>query len=58
MKCQCDRCHCDAEFEQVDRERLLNTVQHGRLDKKQIEFAMSRIDSVLCEKCFLGSHRT
>lgn len=37
-------------------EKLLNTIQHGRLDKKQIEFAMKRIDAKICEKCFVGRH--
>ncbi|MBM3904431.1 MAG: hypothetical protein FJ357_04800 [Thaumarchaeota archaeon] len=57
MKCQCS-CNCSAEFEPIDREKLLNTIQHGRLDKKQIEFAMKRLDSIICETCFVGKHRT
>lgn len=56
MKCQCEKCHCDREFEPVDMEKLLNTIQHGRLDKKQTEFAMKRIDVMICEKCFVGRH--
>ncbi|AJZ75424.1 hypothetical protein SU86_002390 [Candidatus Nitrosotenuis cloacae] len=58
MKCQCEKCHCSEEFEPIDKENLLNTIQHGRLDKKQIEFAMKRLDNVLCEKCFLNKHQT
>lgn len=54
--CQCDKCMCDEEFDSIDKEHLLNTIQHGRLDQKQIDFAMKRIDSNLCEKCFIGIH--
>ncbi|MEM2160130.1 MAG: hypothetical protein QXN55_04160 [Candidatus Nitrosotenuis sp.] len=57
MRCQCE-CLCDQEFEPIDREKLLNTIQHGRLDKKQIEFAMKRLDSKICEKCFVGKHKS
>lgn len=56
MKCQCDKCNCTREFEPVNREKLLNTVQHGRLDQKEIAFAIKRLDSTLCELCFLGKH--
>lgn len=55
MKCHCD-CSCQEEFEPVTGEKLLNTIQHGRLDKKQIEFAMKRLDSKICENCFTGKH--
>lgn len=56
MKCQCNECLCTEEFEPIDRERLLNTIQHGRLDQKQIAFAIKRLDSTICEKCFVGKH--
>lgn len=56
MKCQCVKCSCNAEFVPVDREKLLNTIQHGRLEQKQIDFAMKRLDSKICENCFVGIH--
>lgn len=56
VQCQCNECGCRKEFDPVDKEKLLNTIQHGKLDKKQIEFAMKRIDSKLCESCFVGRH--
>lgn len=55
MKCHCN-CSCQEEFEPVTGEKLLNTIQHGRLDKKQIEFAVKRLDSKICENCFAGKH--
>lgn len=57
MGCQCSECSCLIEFEPIDKERLLNTIQHGKLDKKQIDLAMKRLDSKVCERCFVGRHQ-
>ncbi|MGI0077651.1 MAG: hypothetical protein ACREAU_09670 [Nitrosopumilaceae archaeon] len=35
----------------MDKEQLLNAIQHGRLNPKQIEFAKKRI-GIVCERCF------
>ena len=56
MKCQCKNCNCKEEFEPIDSEELLNVIQHGRLNQKQIDFAKKRIGSKLCEKCFGKNH--
>ena len=56
MKCQCHECDCHEEFEPLDSEQFLNVIQHGRLNKKQIEFAKKRLDTKICEKCFVGKH--
>jgi len=56
MICHCEKCNCNEEFEPIDQEHLLNVIQHGRLDQKQIDFAMKQIDSKLCERCFIGNH--
>ena len=57
MKCQCGKCNCHVDFEHIDKEHLLNVIQHGRLNPKQIEFAKKRIGSMICEGCFLGKHQ-
>ncbi len=56
MRCQCEKCNCKQEFEPINQEELLNVIQHGRLDQKQIDFALKRIGNKLCEKCFNGNH--
>jgi len=56
MICQCEKCNCNEEFESIDQEHLLNVIQHGRLNQKQIDFAMKQIGSKLCERCFIGNH--
>ena len=56
MKCKCKNCNCNVEFEPIDQEELLNAIQHGRLNQKQIDFAKKRIKSELCENCFIGNH--
>jgi hypothetical protein len=56
MRCQCEKCNCKQEFEPINQEELLNVIQHGRLDQKQIDIALKRIGSKLCEKCFIGNH--
>ena len=39
IRCQCTECDCHKEFESIDKEELLNVIQQGRLNSKQIEFA-------------------
>ncbi len=56
LQCQCKKCDCHQEFESIDKEELLNVIQHGRLNPKQIEFAKKRIGSMICERCFVGKH--
>jgi len=56
ISCQCSECDCHKEFESIDKEDLLNVIQHGRLNPKQIEFAKKRIGSMMCERCFEGKH--
>jgi hypothetical protein len=56
MRCQCSECDCQEEFEPLDKEELLNVIQHGRLNPNQIEFAKKRISSSICEQCFNGKH--
>jgi len=57
IRCQCSKCDCHKEFESIDGEELLNVIQHGRLNPKQIEFAKKRLGSTICENCFVGKHR-
>ncbi len=56
LRCQCTQCDCHKEFESIDSEELLNVIQHGRLNSKQIEFAKKRLGSSICELCFVGKH--
>ena len=56
LRCQCTECDCHKEFESIDKEELLNAIQHGRLNPKQIEFAKKRLGSSICEQCFVGKH--
>lgn len=56
LRCQCTQCDCHKEFESIDSEDLLNVIQHGRLNSKQIEFAKKRLGSSICELCFIGKH--
>ena len=56
LRCQCTECDCHREFESIDKEELLNVIQHGRLNSKQIEFAKKRLGSSICEQCFVGKH--
>jgi len=56
LGCQCTECDCDKEFESIDGEELLNVIQHGRLNPKQIEFAKKRLGSSIYEQCFVGDH--
>ena len=56
ISCQCKKCDCHIEFESVDKEELLNVIQHGRLNPQQIKFAKKRIGSKICERCFVGKH--
>jgi len=43
-------------FEEINHEELLNVIQHGRLNQKQIDWAKKRIGSKICERCFTGNH--
>ena len=54
--CQCQDCDCTEEFEIIKTEELLNLIQHGRLNKKQIEFLKTRVDSKKCKNCHIGNH--
>jgi len=56
LGCKCTDCDCHKEFESIDKEELLNIIQHGRLNPKQIEFAKKRLGSSICEHCFTGKH--
>jgi len=56
LGCKCKKCDCHKEFESINGEELLNVIQHGRLNPKQIEFAKKRIGSMICERCFVGKH--
>ena len=56
IACQCTECDCHNDFESINPEELLNVIQHGRLNPKQIEFAKKRIGSKICERCFVGKH--
>jgi len=58
IRCKCSKCECREEFEIMDHEQLLNAIQHGRLNPKQIEFAKKRIGNMVCERCFAGKHST
>ncbi len=57
LECRCTECDCHREFESIDGEELLNVIQHGRLNPKQIEFAKKRLGSSICEQCFGGNHQ-
>ena len=41
LRCKCTECDCHKEFESINGEELLNVLQHGGLNPKQIEFAKS-----------------
>ncbi len=56
IPCQCEKCDCHIEFESINQEELLNVIQHGRLNPKQIEFAKKRLGSKICDRCFVGKH--
>ncbi len=56
MRCKCPDCDCKEDFEPLDGEHLLNVIQHGRLNPKQIEFAKKRIGNMICENCSVGKH--
>jgi hypothetical protein len=56
IRCQCNDCECHKEFDSINKEELLNVIQHGRLNQKQIDFANKRIGSKICEDCFVGKH--
>lgn len=56
IQCNCSECDCHKEFESISKEELLNVIQHGRLNQKQIKFAKKRIGSKICERCFEGKH--
>jgi len=56
LRCKCSECDCHKEFDSINGEELLNVIQHGRLNPKQIEFAKKRIGSMICERCFVGKH--
>ncbi len=54
MRCQCEKCNCKQEFEPINQEELLNVIQHGRLDQKQLtlhwnELAVNYAKSALSE---------
>ena len=54
--CQCTDCSCTEKFEIIKTEELLNLIQHGRLNGKQIEFLKTRVDSKKCKNCHVGNH--
>lgn len=58
LRCQCLICDCRIEFESIDKEELLDIIQHGRLNPKQTAFAKKkkRLGSSICEQCFVGKH--
>lgn len=56
IQCQCNKCDCKREFEQIDKELLLNLITHGRVDEKRAEYLKNRIGSKLCKNCFLENH--
>jgi len=57
ITCSCTECDCHREFESINKEELLNVIQHGRLNSKQIAFAKKRLGSSICEQCFSGRHQ-
>ena len=57
LRCQCTKCDCHREFESFSEEELLNVIQHGRLNQKQIEFAKKQLESSICEQCMIGKHQ-
>lgn len=56
IDCQCSECGCKVNFETIEGEELLNLIQHGRLDDKQIAFLKTRVGSKICKQCFIGNH--
>ena len=57
ITCRCTECDCHKEFESIAQEELLNVIQHGRLNPKQVAFAKKRLGSSICEQCFTGNHQ-
>ena len=53
--CQWTECDCHREFESIEGEEILNVIQHDRLNPRQIEFAKKRLDSSICEQCFVNN---
>ena len=57
ITCRCTECDCHREFESINQEDLLNVIQHGRLNSKQVAFAKKRLGISICEQCFTGNHQ-
>ena len=56
ITCKCLDCNCQKEFEMIETEELLNLIQHGRLNQKQIEFLKTQMRNKLCKGCCTGNH--
>lgn len=56
INCQCSDCKCTEKLEVVKTEELLNLIQHGRLNEKQIKFLKTRVGSKKCKNCHVGNH--
>ena len=56
ITCKCSDCNCQKEFEIIEIEELLNLIQHGRLNQKQIEFLKTQMKSKLCKECSTRNH--
>jgi len=57
IECHCKECDCQEEFEVVEKETLLNAVNHGWItDQKQIKFLMAQPDKLICKNCHFGKH--
>lgn len=58
IRCQCNDCDCLEEFEQIDKELLLNLITHGRVEEKRAQYLKSRVGSTLCKNCFVKIHQS
>jgi len=57
IKCHCQECNCQEEFEVVEKETLLNAVNHGWIkNQEQIKFLKDQVDILICKNCYFGKH--
>ena len=57
IKCSCTKCSCKNEFEIIEKEMLLNALNHGWIkNQKQIEYLKNQNSKKICEKCFFEEH--
>ena len=57
IKCKCQKCDCHEEFDVVEKETLLNAVNHGWItNQEQIKFLKDQAEIQICKNCYFGRH--